>query len=135
MILSDVKYTKAGLLVREDAHLGFIVFSTHTGLVFACQAADGEALLKWLDRKSSEAPSPEYKKALGPGWAISLRDADYPSKHLLPSAGAGWSILHPDYPIVINWLLTVYRTRYPGHKIKLKRLPSVDAHCMPAAGF
>ncbi len=106
MILSDVTYTKAGLIIREDKRLGFIVFSTHTGLVFACQTADGDALLKWLERKSSVAPSPEYMKALGPGWAISLRDADYPSKHLLPSEGSGWSILHPDYPIVINWLLT-----------------------------
>ena len=106
MILSDVKYTKAGLFVREDTHLGFIVFSTHTGLVFACKTDDGGALLKWLDRKSSVAPSPEYMKALGPGWAILLRDADYPSKHLLPSAESGWSILRPDYPIVINWLLT-----------------------------
>lgn len=71
MILSDVSYTKAGLLVREDTHLGFIVFSTHTGLVFACQATDGEALLKWLNHKSHIAPSPEYEKALGP-------DGQYP---------------------------------------------------------
>lgn len=106
MILSSVTHTKSGLLVREDTRLGFIVFSPYTGLVFACQTADGEPLLKWLEGESSNAPSLEYEKALGPGWAVSLREADYPSKHLLPNAGSGWSVPYPDYPIVINWLLT-----------------------------
>jgi MoaA/NifB/PqqE/SkfB family radical SAM enzyme len=106
MILDEVTYTKSGLLVREDARLGFIVFSPFTGLVFACQRGDGEALLRWLQGETSNAPSIEYEKALGPGWAISFREADYPTKHLLPSASSGWSVPCPDYPIIINWLLT-----------------------------
>jgi len=101
----NVTFTKSGIIVREDSCLGFLAFSTHTGLIFACQAADGKALLKWLERKGS-TPTLEYEKALGPVWAISLSGADYPSKHLLPTDQSGWSILRSDYPIVINWLLT-----------------------------
>jgi sulfatase maturation enzyme AslB (radical SAM superfamily) len=101
-----VIFTRSGLLVREDSNLGYLVFSTHTGLIFACQKADGKNLLKWLDRKTNSAPSIEYEKALGPGWTISLQEADYPANHLLPNIQSGWSILRPEYPIVINWLLT-----------------------------
>jgi MoaA/NifB/PqqE/SkfB family radical SAM enzyme len=101
----NVTFTKSGLIVREDDHLGLLVFSTHTGLIFACQATDGKALLRWLECKGSP-PALEYEKALGPVWALPLNEAEYPSKHLLPTDQSGWTILRPDYPIVINWLLT-----------------------------
>lgn len=101
-----VKQTQAGLFVRDDEKIGLLVFSPHTGLLFACHPKDSTQVLKWLQKKSSIAPTSEYEKALGPGWAIPFENAAYPSDHLLPNSAAYDINPYPTYPVVINWLLT-----------------------------
>ena len=102
----QVRLTKSGLLIRADSSMGILVFSPYTGVVFACRPKDQKALTEWLDMRTTTAPTADYEKALGPGWAIAVEAADYPQTNLLPSAEAYQMIPYPTYPIVINWLLT-----------------------------
>jgi MoaA/NifB/PqqE/SkfB family radical SAM enzyme len=105
IIVENVLKTKSGLFVRKDAS-GLLVYSPYSGLFFACHDNDSKAVFQWLQKKKIKAPSVEYEKALGAGWAIANDDSFYPTPHLLPNAKE-WSIVSPpQYPIVINWLLT-----------------------------
>ena len=101
-----VEQTKSGLFMKIDADAGIFVYSPYSGLVFACREGDKAKLSRWLNKKTEKAPSTIYEKALGFGWAISIRDVEYPAQHLLPGPNGDRPIIAPKEPILINWLLT-----------------------------
>ena len=98
-----VRQTKSGLFVREDKGLGLLVYSPYSGLVFACQENNRSSVLNWLDKKTQHAPSSEFEKALGSGWAIEQEDAEYHIPQIIPHNSKAWPA---QYPIIINWFLT-----------------------------
>lgn len=106
MTRNNVSLTKSGLFVREDIGFGLLVYSPYLGLIFACLEKDSERIIMWLDKKVSQAPSVEYEKALGPGWAIPLEEVEYTIPHLLPNSDAWQHLATPNRPILINWLIT-----------------------------
>jgi MoaA/NifB/PqqE/SkfB family radical SAM enzyme len=97
--------TNSGLFARKDNTLGLTVFSPYTGLIFTCHPSNIKDIIKWLNCDSDSTISSIFTKALGPGWAIPIQDAEYPVNHLLPDSN-NWRILRPEYPIVINWLIS-----------------------------
>lgn len=101
-----VEQTKSGLFMKIDADAGIFVYSPYSGLVFACREGDKAKLSRWFNKKTDKAPSPIYEKALGLGWAVSLKNTEYPVQHLLPDSNDDWPIIAPKEPILINWLLT-----------------------------
>ena len=83
-----------------------ITYNPFSGLFYACASKDKNKLLRWLNGNNSEPPSPIYKKTLGVGWDIAIKDAEYPTPHLLPSPNE-WATVPPaNMPILINWLIT-----------------------------
>jgi hypothetical protein len=106
MTYTSTRKTESGVYIRYDRLSGLLVYSPFTGLVFAVPEADRERVVAWLERTSQGISSPEYEKALGPGWYISHDDARYPTPHLLGNSDAYRETPLPKRPIVINWLLT-----------------------------
>lgn len=100
-----VTQTKSGLFVRDDSTMGLLVFSPYTGNIFACNSADKTDVIRWLNKQTKTISSATYEKALGPEWAISIKESEYPANHLLPNPES-YDNPCPSYPIVINWLLT-----------------------------
>jgi MoaA/NifB/PqqE/SkfB family radical SAM enzyme len=103
--MGKVFIVKSGFSLRDDPGLGMLVFSNHTGMIFACDDSVAYRVKNWLKGKSSGFSDSVYMKALGPGWTVDIKEAEYPTVHLLPSPNA-FKIPIPSSPIVINWLLT-----------------------------
>lgn len=101
-----VSLTKSGLFIRDDKTMGLLVFSPYTGNIFVCHTSDKIDILQWLNKQTKTISSAIYEKALGPGWAIGIKESEYPQSHLLPSPDSYKKNPYPSYPIVINWLLT-----------------------------
>lgn len=98
--------TKSALVIRKDISFGDFIFSPYTGLIFASNTAFSKELISWLQKiPRSAPPTTAHLKALGPGWAIPLQEAEYPPQHLLPDS-KNWNIPNAKFPIIINWLLT-----------------------------
>jgi MoaA/NifB/PqqE/SkfB family radical SAM enzyme len=103
-----VQYTKTGLFLREDSNLGLLVYSPYTGLFFSCLEKGGskKKLTQWLKGDIEDAPSDNYAKSIGAGWHVPLYDAQYPRQHILSDSDIPLRIHKPEYPILINWLIT-----------------------------
>ena len=101
-----VLMTNSGLFARKDPGFGLLVFSPYSGLIFACKESDSQNVVKWIDKRTDIPPDDMYLKAIGAGWAIDMDQANYPTKHLLPSYSNIWPIPFAKRPIVINWLIT-----------------------------
>jgi MoaA/NifB/PqqE/SkfB family radical SAM enzyme len=98
--------TKSGVFLREDPALGLVAYNPFSGLFYACNHKDRDALLLWLNKRTEKPPSPIYKKTLGIGWSIDDKEAEYPVPHLLPRPD-DWTIVPGTYmPILVNWLIT-----------------------------
>jgi len=106
MTYATTRRTETGLYVRHDRGSALLVYSPLTGLVFAVPETDRQKTLSWLERTSQSAPSPQYLRALGPGWCIPHEEARYPMPHLLGAVDAFPETPLPKRPVVINWLLT-----------------------------
>lgn len=100
--------TKSGIFIREEPGLCILTYSPFSGLFYACALKDKEQLLMWLNKKIPAPPDETYEKALGPGWAIDYKDAEYPTPQMLPPRDDNWgkTIFHSHRPILINWLIT-----------------------------
>jgi sulfatase maturation enzyme AslB (radical SAM superfamily) len=125
--------TKSGLFVRHEPNIGLLTYSPFSGLIHACDNSDKDYVLKWLNKEKNIHISEEYIRALGAGWAIDFKDAEYPVPHMLPTKSEKWinTIPYPKKPILINWLITgscplmckycyaedLMRDRYPEPKV------------------
>lgn len=104
--LGKVRRTESGVFVRSDTNIGLLAHSPFTGLNYAVHASARRAVLKWLERKSVDAPEEIYKYTLGSGWAVDKDSARHSGPHLLPKASAFSFLPVPDSPILVNWFLT-----------------------------
>ena len=103
-----VKHKKTGLFIREDSELGVLVYSPYTGLFFSC-LEEGKAhrdLMRWLVGDLAEYSLENYTKSIGAGWFVPKNKAQYPREHVLSSSEIKLTAQKPDYPILINWLIT-----------------------------
>jgi MoaA/NifB/PqqE/SkfB family radical SAM enzyme len=104
-----VHHAKTGLFLREDTNLGLLVYSPFTGLIFSCLEDDGafkKNLVRWLRGDAGAMPSEVHTRSVGVGWHVPMAEARYPSTQLLSVSGRKWKAKKPDYPLVINWLIT-----------------------------
>jgi MoaA/NifB/PqqE/SkfB family radical SAM enzyme len=98
--------TKSGIFVKGDANIGLLVHSPFTGLNYAVHSSYQRLVLKWLDQRTTQAPSDAFKYSLGAGWAIDKSEAKHISPQLLPSPSEFSFLQAPESPILINWFLT-----------------------------
>jgi MoaA/NifB/PqqE/SkfB family radical SAM enzyme len=98
--------TKSGLFVKPDRNIGLLVHSPFTGLNYAVHQSYQDSTLRWLEKRTGQAPSDAFRFTLGAGWAIDKSEARHTPQHLLPTA-SDFSVLQgSDTPILINWFLT-----------------------------
>jgi MoaA/NifB/PqqE/SkfB family radical SAM enzyme len=100
-----VKQTRSGLMVRFDEGIGMLVYSPFNSLIFGVHPNYTQHTLEWLEMKREDPPTERFEKMIGAGWFIPHEKAQYEMPHLLPSKDC-WQFLNPEWPIVINWLLT-----------------------------
>jgi MoaA/NifB/PqqE/SkfB family radical SAM enzyme len=105
-ISHKAKKTKSGVFIRRDTNIGLLAHSPFTGLNYAVHSSCEKPVLRWLERRGSEAPGDDFKYSLGAGWAIDKEKARHFGPHLLPSPSAFSFLQVPDSPILINWFLT-----------------------------
>jgi MoaA/NifB/PqqE/SkfB family radical SAM enzyme len=96
---------KSGLIAKDDAELGLIIFSKYSGQFFVCHHSYKANVIEWLNGTKNINLVAEFVNNLGQGWAIPRKEAVYPTKHFLPD-NCSWGVPVPSSPIVINWLLT-----------------------------
>jgi MoaA/NifB/PqqE/SkfB family radical SAM enzyme len=98
--------TCSGVFLRMDPGFGLLAHSPYTGLTYAIDVSDADAVSQWLNNKSSEPPADHYQYTLGAGWAVSLEKSRQHIPQLLPNRDS-WSTLPTLHqPILINWLIT-----------------------------
>jgi len=100
-----VKLTRSGIVVRFDRGIGMLVYSPFNGLIFCVHDDYAQRTLEWLEKKRKDPPTERFQKMIGPGWSIRHEEAQYEMPQLLPSKDC-WQFLNPEWPIVINWLVT-----------------------------
>jgi MoaA/NifB/PqqE/SkfB family radical SAM enzyme len=102
------QYYRTGLYVREDTNLGILIYSPFTGLLFSCleEKDNKRSLINWLNGRTDVAPNDLYAKSIGAGWCIPKNKAQYPREHYLSKSQLRLQSYKPDYPIIINWLIT-----------------------------
>lgn len=105
MTESIVKKTRSGLMVRFDEGIGMLVYSPFSSLIFGVHPDYIQHTIEWLNMKRKNPPTETFEKMIGPGWFIPHQEAQYEMPYLLPSKDY-WQFLNPEWPIVINWLLT-----------------------------
>lgn len=103
--LAQAHKTTSGVFVRRDENVGLFAYSPYTGLTYAIQESDAEAVYKWLNKKTKQV-SDNYKKTLGAGWATDINDFTFFDSHLLPNRESWSTVVQPVYPLLINWFLT-----------------------------
>ncbi len=100
-----VKQTRSGIMVRFDKGIGLLAYSPFTGLIFCVHRDYAQHTLQWLEMKTGDPPTEQFAKMIGAGWFIPYEEAQYQMPQLLPSKEC-WQFLNPEWPIVINWLIT-----------------------------
>jgi MoaA/NifB/PqqE/SkfB family radical SAM enzyme len=105
--LPDKVYlTKSGLFARIDQHVGMLIFSPYTGLVFVVHSKDTQSCLRWIDQ-DGDPPGDTIRQAIGLGWDKSVEQANYPVPHYLSEQGTWERFPAPTLsPILINWFIT-----------------------------
>jgi sulfatase maturation enzyme AslB (radical SAM superfamily) len=98
--------TCSGVFLRMDPGFGLLVHSPYTGLTYAIDSSDADAVSQWLNNQCCDPPADHYNFSLGAGWAVPLEKSIQHVPQLLPDRDA-WSTLPvPRQPILINWLIT-----------------------------
>jgi sulfatase maturation enzyme AslB (radical SAM superfamily) len=98
--------TCSGVFLRMDQGFGLLAHSPYTGLTYAIDPSDADAVSQWLDNQRSEPPAEHYQYSLGAGWAVPLEKSKQHMPQLLPDRDTWPTLPMPRQPILINWLIT-----------------------------
>lgn len=103
-----IQRTKSGLFVRDDNSLGMLIYSPFTSMLYSCAETSENAKIirQWLNLERKDFFDPIYLEALGPGWHSPLESAVFQSNRFLTSIDKSIVNKKPEYPLVINWLIT-----------------------------
>lgn len=104
--MSNVRRTASGLYIRDEPHLGLLVYSPYSGLIFAVERSHVPEVLQWLDGKFDSPRAPQIAAALGHGWHTNGMRFVVPVPHLLPKPGDWPHVGVTKYPILLNWFIT-----------------------------
>jgi hypothetical protein len=69
---STTHATCSGVFLRMDPGFGLLAYSPYTGLTYAIDVSDADAVSEWLNNQSSAPPADHYKYSLGAGWTVPL---------------------------------------------------------------
>ena len=101
------RVTRSGVTIRVDDRLGGVLcYTPNPGVLYAVAGEDAPQVIKWLDLDVPNPPSEIYRHALGFGWSRTTGKLRLPVPQLLPQASAWPSVPNPEWPIVVNWLIT-----------------------------
>jgi hypothetical protein len=77
-----------------DQGFGLLAHSPYTGLTYAVDVSDADAVSQWLDNQRSEPPADHYQYSVGAGWTVPHGKSRQHMPQLLPDPGYMAHITH-----------------------------------------
>ncbi len=95
-------YTISGLYIKDDKHLGLLVYSPFSGLIHAVSRDNKHEVLSWVNGNDEHKEKySEIVRSIG-----ELDSVQFKTTHFLPSLQSFPLTTHCESPILINWMLT-----------------------------